>query len=97
MRRFISTLGSLAAAAVLVIGLGGSAHASSGSDELHLNGYTFHEPHGCYTFGNFSRVTNHTDNPAVVFAYPYCFGPQLGIIPPGDTAFLLVKRSVWFG
>lgn len=85
MRRLTTTLGTLAAAATLVIGLGGSAHASSG--ELVINGYPIHEPSGCILHNGPAAVTNHTDNPVFVTTGRWCTGQVLDVIHPGDTRF----------
>ncbi|MCP3759410.1 hypothetical protein ACFRJ1_30620 [Streptomyces sp. NPDC056773] len=85
MRRLTKTLGTLAAAATLVLGLGGSAHASSG--ELVINGHTIHEPSGCILHSGPAAVSNHTDNPVFITSGRWCTGLVVGIIHPGDTRF----------
>lgn len=93
MRRPTTTLGTLAAAATLVLGLGGSAHASSG--ELVINGYPIHEPSGCITHNGPAAVTNHTDNPVFVTSGRWCSGPVVAVIHPGDTQFAPFASNIY--
>ncbi|MGW6703521.1 hypothetical protein ACWGDE_01320 [Streptomyces sp. NPDC054956] len=93
MRRLTTTLGTLAAAATLVLGVGGSAHASSG--ELVINGYQIHEPSGCIMHNGPAAVTNHTDNPVFITSGRWCSGLIIGIIRPGDTQFAPFASNIY--
>ncbi|MER7762047.1 hypothetical protein [Streptomyces sp. NPDC097619] len=93
MPRITKTLGTLAAAATLAIGFSGSAHAAGGT--LHINGWTFHEPQGCYTVSGPAMIENRSDNPAFVFSNPYCFGPNVAVVLPGQSGFVPLQRSVY--
>ncbi|MCY0927530.1 hypothetical protein OTB20_15185 [Streptomyces sp. H27-H1] len=85
MRRLTKTLGTLAAAATLALGLGGSAYASSG--ELVVNGYPIHEPSGCILHNGPAAVSNHTDGPVFITSGRWCTGAIIGVIHSGETRF----------
>ncbi|MFD9301544.1 hypothetical protein ACFWCB_02410 [Streptomyces sp. NPDC060048] len=85
MRRPTTTLGTLAAAATLTLGLGGSAYASSG--DLVINGHPVHEPSGCVMHDGPAVIANHTDKPVLITAGRWCTGPVVGSIHPGETRF----------
>ncbi|WP_327305935.1 hypothetical protein OG730_22590 [Streptomyces sp. NBC_01298] len=85
MRRPTTTLGTLAAAAVLTLGLGGSAHASTG--ELVINGQPIHDPTGCVLHNGPAAVTNHTDSPVFITSGRWCTGAVIGVIHAGETRF----------
>ncbi|MGW5400849.1 hypothetical protein [Streptomyces sp. NPDC003952] len=79
------TLGTLAAATTLVLGLAGSAHAASG--ELVINGRTLNEPSGCVLYNGPAAVTNHTDSPVFITSGRWCTGAVIAVIHAGETRF----------
>ncbi|MBT2452717.1 hypothetical protein J7F03_37895 [Streptomyces sp. ISL-43] len=93
MRRLTTTLGTLAAAATLFLGIGGSAYASSG--ELVINGSPIHEPAGCITHNGPAAVANHTGNPVFITGGRWCTGPIVGVIHPGDTRFAPFTSNIY--
>ncbi|AWZ08883.1 MULTISPECIES: hypothetical protein [unclassified Streptomyces] len=87
------TLGTLAAAAALVLGAGGAAHASSG--DLVINGRAIHEPSGCIAHNGPAAVANHTDNPVFITSGRWCSGAIIGVIHPGDTRFAPFTSNIY--
>ncbi|MET3988272.1 hypothetical protein [Streptomyces sp. PvR034] len=101
MRRPSTTLGTLAAAATLVLSLGGSAHAQVQAQAHHgegpvvINGQAVFGYHGCLRHGGIARVENHSDNPIVITRGPFChFGHPVGVIPPGHYALVPPSSSI---
>ncbi|MFD6887303.1 hypothetical protein [Streptomyces sp. NPDC059957] len=89
----LGTLGTLAAATTLVLGLGGSAHASSG--ELVINGRAIHEPSGCILHDGPAAVTNHTDRPTFITSGRWCTGAVIGVIHSGETRFAPFASNIF--
>ncbi|MFD7031741.1 hypothetical protein ACFWAR_27320 [Streptomyces sp. NPDC059917] len=101
MRRLSTTLGTLAAAATLVLSLGGSAHAQvqaqahEGEGPVVINGQALLGYHGCLRHSGIARIENHSDNPVVITRGPFChLGYPVGVIPPGHYALVPPASSI---
>ncbi|WP_424212580.1 hypothetical protein ACN20G_11055 [Streptomyces sp. BI20] len=85
MPRPLALLGTLAATAVLALGLTAPAQAATG--ELHVNGVVFSEPSGCIPAAGPKLIRNNTDNPVLVTNGPWCTGLPLAVVAPGETFY----------
>ncbi|MEV8015466.1 hypothetical protein AB0O76_03720 [Streptomyces sp. NPDC086554] len=93
-RRMAMTLGAMAAAATLALGMSGSAYAAEGV--LIINGAAYEDPIGCYAVDWFpSSVANHTDAIAEVHSGPGCSGPVEWLVYPGETYYTETAQSVF--
>lgn len=93
-RRMAMTLGAMAAAATLTLGMSGSAYAAEGV--LTINGADHVDPSGCYPVDWFpSSVTNHTNTIAEVHSGPGCSGPVEWLVYPGETYYTETAQSVF--
>ncbi|AEW94447.1 MULTISPECIES: hypothetical protein [Streptomycetaceae] len=86
MRRTFSTLGTLAAAATLVVTMPAAAHAAHGS--LFVNGVQYENPHsGCHHVphsGPGVWVVNNTDEDVLVYSSADCRGAVSRVFSHGD-------------
>ncbi|MET7365947.1 hypothetical protein ABZS61_08960 [Streptomyces sp. NPDC005566] len=93
-RRTATTLGALAAAAVLALTVPSSAYAAEGV--LIINGGEYKDPSGCYSITWYpSSVTNHTDAIAEVHSGPKCTGLVEELLYPGKTHHSETAGSVF--
>ncbi|WP_446040782.1 hypothetical protein [Streptomyces sp. SID1121] len=100
MRRLCTTFGTLAAGALLAVGLTGSAHAGSGSFEYTTSEgaeETIHNPQDniCYGIDISGRAVNGTDRDAIVFSGERCRGSHVELTP-GQEDSQLSGQSVRF-
>lgn len=94
MRNVATTLGTLAATAMLALAVPGSACAAEGV--LVVNGAAYENPSGCYAIDWFpSSVTNHTDAIAEVHSGPDCTGSVEWLVYPGETYHTETAQSVF--
>ncbi|MFC3994951.1 hypothetical protein ACFOVU_03440 [Nocardiopsis sediminis] len=84
MRRFVTLIGSVAAAAALA-GVPATAHAAEGY--IVLNGQRTDNPSGCYNAPYWPlTVENQTDQPVTVHNAPNCQGVIVAVVPSGASA-----------
>ncbi|MCX4779400.1 hypothetical protein [Streptomyces sp. NBC_01264] len=89
----LRSLGTLAAATLLALSVGGSAHASSG--EVVINGSPVHDPSGCILHNGPAAVTNHTDSPVFITSGRWCTGAVIGVIHSGETRFAPFASNIY--
>ncbi|RDI60560.1 hypothetical protein [Nocardia pseudobrasiliensis] len=93
MHRITATLGSVIAAALLSLAVPGPADAATGW--ISINGFTYSNPHGCYSPGHGNlTIVNHTDTKAVVYTGEHCRGGVDQTIEPGKSIYTNKGRSV---
>lgn len=87
MRRVATVLGTLAAAGALALGLVGSATAATGT--LFIQGFTYMDPHDCYSFDarRPGLVGNFTNQRVLVFDEPLCKGQPMEVLYPGQDSY----------
>ncbi|MGG7570388.1 hypothetical protein [Streptomyces sirii] len=94
MRRLATTLGTIAAAAMLTLAVPNSAYAAEGV--LVVNGTAYENPSGCYAVDWFpSSVSNYTDAIAEVHSGPDCTGQVEWLVYPGETYHTETAQSVF--
>ncbi|MFI6765170.1 hypothetical protein [Streptomyces sp. NPDC050355] len=94
MRSLATTLGTIAAAAMLTLAVPSSAYAAEGV--LSINGADYVDPSGCYGVDWFpTSVTNHTDAIAEVHSGPDCTGQVEWLVYPGETYYTETAQSVF--
>ncbi|MFD0338976.1 hypothetical protein ACFVH0_09800 [Streptomyces sp. NPDC127117] len=94
MRRTLITVGSLAAAGMLALGLSQSAYAAEGV--LIVNGQAFENPAaGCYATDEAdAQVDNQTNTDLEVYADSECSAGPVGDIPAGSSGEVAPGGSV---
>ncbi|MEV7930467.1 hypothetical protein [Kitasatospora sp. NPDC088779] len=100
MRRLCTTLGTLAAGALLAVGLTGSAYAATGTFDFTTSEGTeeaIQNPQDniCYGVDISGRTVNGTNRDAIVFSGERCRGSHV-VLTPGQEDSQLRGQSVRF-
>lgn len=94
MRRITTSVGFMAAAAMIGMAIPGSAFAATGT--LKVGFQSYQDPQGCYTSNAWPmRVGNYTDQPAFVYDGENCTGRVVAVVAPGNTQLFEFGNSVY--